>query len=265
MEHLTFCLLSLIALLVNGVLATLYSYNITTNIYLTILLKISPIIVLNLLILSYFFIYRSNIYAVGIMMTLILCMIGDIFMCLYPRFLTYSLDSFYYIIVGGILFLCARILMCGIFLVEPYRDLRLLKYSWKKSIISHILFTIPGLSFGIFILVQSVSFLTISIFVYLFLGFGFPLSFAFLRIFSEIKECLFSKILGFLAILFFNISDLLLFLTMLGWIPSYVDIISINIYWLSMYLLTISIVRSSKEHIEQGTYLSFLHPSIMDI
>jgi len=69
----------------------------------------------------------------------------------------------------------------------------------------------------------------------------------------EITESKTSCVFAFLGILFFNVSDLLLFICIFtDTFPSYVILIADNIYWLSMYLLTVSVVRSPYEYVEKG-------------
>jgi len=268
MQHKTFGTLSIFCLGINAILASLYSYGIITNIYLSILLKSSPLILLILLTISYFFLYRLNIYALIVLIILFLCLTGDVFMSLYPKiFISFTDERIYYIVIAGISFFSARLLLCVLFSVIPYRKSKCIKYPLNKLIISHFLFTTPGIIFGTLYLVYNVSFISISFFVYTLVGFGIPLSYSFLRIFSEVEETYFSKIVASISVLLFNISDLFLMITMLGLLPSFVELISINIYWFSMYLLTISIVRSSDENIEKGIeYIpTFFYPDNPDI
>jgi len=214
-------------------------------------------IILTFLTFAYMFIYRVSIYSSIVLFSLFLCSIGDVLIGLYDPSVAYIYRSqTIYFVVGGICFFLARVLFCIMFMVKPYTKIDIIHYSWKKMLLSHILFMIPFIILGILNIVKETSFITISVFIYIFFGFGIQLSYAFLRIGVLKEESKWSCIFGFIGMFLFNISDILLFISMYtNWVPTYVIPISDNVYWLAIYLICISIVRSSNEYIEKGKLL----------
>jgi hypothetical protein len=255
--HNSFRILSVLTLAMIIAIVGVYDYFIImeNNLSIQIFLKISPLVIMLILIFLYFIIYRLTIYSVLVMGSLFLCLLGDVFMALYdPSILN---ENYIYFILSGIFFLLARILLTFLFMIKPYKRIFFIKFPIKKLIISHVISFIIFLVLGILPLIYHVSFVSISIFLYLLFGFGFLTSYAFLRIGAlkdyEIEESKTSCILAFLGISLFNKADIILLITMYtSLLPKHMVLVSDNIYWLSMYLLTISIVRSSEEHVEKG-------------
>ena len=241
MQHKTFRILSLSTLVIIISLACVYNYCITKkfDIGIILMLKSSPLFMLITLNASYVFIYRITLYSFGLLVFLILCLVGDFFMALYS-------NQFIYLIAGGSFFLTARILLIFILAFN-------IQYSLKTILLSHIGFSIIFIILGILNIVREPTTISILTSVYIILGFGIPLSYSYLRIGALNQESKMSSLFAFLGILIFNISDLLLFICIFtDKFPSYVILISNNIYWLGIYLITISVVRSSEEYIEKG-------------
>lgn len=257
-------------------LVVLYNYFAFTEINLEIklLLKVFPLLSLMLIVILYFQIYRLTIYSLGILASLLFCVIGDFFVGLYQKETIFvSNEQSVYFILGGGFFLFARLLLCVVFIVKPYRNFSLIKFPYKKTFICHIIFVFPFIILGILELIYDQTLVSVSIFLYSFFGFGFTLSYSFLRIGQlsnnnsdseiEIEESKISSLVAFIGILLFNFSDIILILSLINIIPEFFIIISDNIYWLAMYLLTASIVRSSNELIEKGfEYLIVENPDI---
>lgn len=256
MEHRIFKICGFSALLLIIVFASIYNCLVIINsgFEYRIVVKTCPMIILTFLIFGYMFIYRVSIYSSIILFSLFFCTLGDILIGIYDPSVAYiSRNQTIYFIVGGSFFLIARVLFCIMFMFKPYRKVDIIRHSWKKMILSHIIFMIPFIVLGILNIVKETSFITISVFIYMFFGFGIQLSYAFLRIGALEEESKWSSLFGFIGMFLFNISDILLFISMYtDWVPSYVTPISDNIYWLAIYLICISVVRSSNEYIEKG-------------
>lgn len=255
MEHILFKTVSVLFLLILISLAGLYDIfgNTSENIKLKLILKSCPMIILIILNLFYFIFYRLTLYSILMGSFLFFCLIGDIFMCLYNP-VNHSETVF--LLLGGGFFFLSRFVLVVIFSTKPYKT-SIIHYPFKKTLISHFIFELPFIGIGILLLVYKISLISIFMFIYLILGFGLPMSISFLRIGElkdnyDIEESKISSIFAFIGITLFNVSDVMLLLTMSGFIPSICILISDNIYWLGMYFLTISIVRSSSEHIEKG-------------
>lgn len=262
MNHKIFRILCLSVLIGLIILSTVYDYFVRKNYNMPIklVIKSAPMLCLMILDFSYIIIYRATLYSCGILLSLLLCLIGDLFMGVYdPSTVAATENSFLYLILSGSFFFTARILFTVILAIKPYKKVSLIRYDFRKILMSHICFSIPFLILGLLNITRDTSLNSIFVSLYIILGFGIPLSYSFLRIGAlndfEIQESKISSILGFLGILLFNASDIILFIVLFtNWLANYVVLISINLYWLSMYLMTISIVRSSEEYVERGNY-----------
>lgn len=256
MEHRIFKIFGFFSLLIIIVLASVYDFLIIdkAGIGYRLAIKISPMIILTSLVFSYMIIYRSTLYSSIVLFSLFLCSLGDIFIGLYDPSAAYiSRKQTIYFIVGGSCFFLTRFLYCIMFAIKPYKKFSIIIYPWKKLVLSHILFTIPFTILGILNMIKETSFITISVFIYMLFGFGVQLSYAFLRINTLDEESKWSSIFGFIGMFLFNVSDILLFISMYtNWLPTCVMPISDNIYWIAIYLICISIVRSPYEYIEKG-------------
>ena len=279
MEHKQFNIISLIVLCLIIISAICFNYIASINDletlsqkhneYLKILLKVLPMAFVIGLNLIYFFIYRITVYSIFNMGCLFFCFIGDILVGLYdPNIAEVETNKNIYIIFGGAIFFLARILWTVIFMIKPYKNISCIHYMPYKILISHAAWITFFILLALPLLLQNTKLVTVLAFVYIGISFGFPISYAFLRLinrkrinilpnesFGIANESFIAVTLSFLGILLFNISDLLLLYTIqTNLFPNYVILISDNIYWLSMYLLTISIVRSPDKTIEKGSY-----------
>ena len=260
MEHRIYKILAFASLLIIIVFASLYDCFEVINLAsdYRIAIKVSPMIILMILTFTYMCIYRVTIYSSILLMSLFLCSLGDIFIGLYDPSVAYiDRNKMVYFIVGGSCFLITRLLFALMFAIEPYKKFKIILYSTQRLILSHVIFMIPFTIFGILNITRQSSFVTIALFLYMFFGFGIQLSYAFLRIGKLPDESIWSSIFAFIGMGLFNLSDILLFISMYtDWVPKYVTFISNNIYWVAIYLISISVVRSPHEYIEKGkTYL----------
>ena len=260
MKHKYFRILSLVALFIIILLSGIYDYIVKKDYKLSsrLIVKISPNFCLMILSFSYMFIYRATLYSCGVLLSLLLCLIGDIFMGIYdPSLIDISKNKMIYILLGGSFFFLSRVLLSIVFSIKPYKRVSLIEYGWKKVVFWHLFFSIPFIILSILNIWRDNSLTNLFVSLYILTSFGIPLSYSFLRIGAlnnfEIQESRISSIFGFLGMLLFNLSDILLFISLFtDWVKNYTILISINIYWLSMYLITISMLRSPQEYVEKG-------------
>ena len=264
MEHRCMKIVGVLLVVCILTLSILYDYYTLDHASLDIRmgLKVSPVLCYMLYTTIYFFVYRVTIYSAFMLGTLFLCLLGDIFIVLYDPAVENAMDNkMLYFIVGGTFFFVARLLLIAIFALKPYSRISIIRYHRGRIILSHILFTLPFLILAILnlALTKSISFSSVAVSLYLFLGFGLPMSYAFLRIGAlencEVMESFYSCYFGFVGITVFNISDVLLLLCMYTTLlPSFCFLISINLYWLALLFLTISIIRTSSTITEKGEF-----------
>lgn len=263
MEHKKFKLLLFVISILIITSVSFYNYLSITHKMSSIKLgiKVLPVIISGFTVMAYFLIYRITIYSAFTLFYLFFCFIGDIFLGLYdPDILDITDDgSMYYYILGGSFFLMSRYVLTVKFMVKPWTEMRLIKHDKIILLISHIVSTLPFIGFGIMFIVLSPDFVSASIMFYLSTGFGPLFSYALLRIngnninnFTSTESKL-SQWIAFTGVFLFNISDVLLLLGMfVKDIPSYMILISNNIYWLSMFLITVSVLRTESESLEKG-------------
>lgn len=264
MEHRTFRI-SAVSVSIS-IIAVICAFNYfslnSNNFYVKLLFKLSPLFFMLILIIFYMFQYKITLYSAIIFTVLFFCFLGDIFLSLYnPKLDDVSTNKETYIIIGGVSFFLSRLLLLLNFMLYRDNNLKIIHYGIKKMVICHVLFNSPFIALSVlFLMYGNYTMKYIFVFIYVLLGFGFQLSYSFLRIGEIEKESINSSIFGFIGMLLFNISDILLLTTMLTtYLPFYCIIISDNIYWIAMYFLTISIVRFSKENVEKGINYNFLN------
>ena len=260
MEHKSFRIFSFAILLV--ILSFIIIYNVWSILYSEfygkLVLKLIPSFCIMSIPIFYYLYYRMTLYTLFIHIMLFFCLLGDLFLGLYdPNVAELPLFKNIYLILGGGSFLLARGLILLTMILYPASRLKLIKHSCISLIISHVLFNIPfiGLSFIFYFNNNNIT-ITIFVMIYIILGFGFQSSYSFLRIKAIEWESYFSSVFAFVGIMLFNVSDFILLSTMFTPIfPSYCILIADNIYWVSMFLLTISVVRSPYTLEEKGKTL----------
>lgn len=263
MEHKAFRIFaSFILLVILSIIVIFNVFSILYNeFYGKLALKLAPIFCMMSIPLFYYFYYRITLYSLFIHLMLFFCLLGDLFLGLYdPNVAELTLFKNIYVILGGVSFLFARMLILLAVILYPASRFKLIKYDLISSIVSHILFNIPfvGLSFIFYFNTPN---RTIAIFImsYIILGFGVQTSYTFLRINTIEWESKISSIFGFIGIMLFNISDFILLITMFASLfPLYCILIADNIYWVSMFFLTISIIRSPHTLEEKGKKYTLL-------
>lgn len=252
MEHKTFRIVTSISILF--IIGIVIGFNLVKDFTCKIVLKVCPVSILMTLSFFYILHYKFTYYSFLTSIALLFCLLGDVFMALYdPRLVAEISDRNFYLIMGGACFLIARIILVFVFGLG-------IKTRKFIILVSHICFSIPFVILGILFLVHfEYSELSIFVLIYFVLGFGIQLSYAFLRINGIPRESIAACIFGFLGMLCFNISDIFLLTTMLtNLLPNYTINISNCIYWLSMVLITISIVRYSETSYEKEIELKGL-------
>jgi hypothetical protein len=164
-------------------------------------------------------------------------------------------NNIFFLIFGGVSFLLARIIMSVAYIVYPFKSKtkQTIKININK-IVYVLLFTIvTSGSVCCYFIINMKSSITMKILVsvyFILMGTNLALSIYRLRGFEE--ETLKSQLFAFLGTFLFNVSDTILCWNMFIRPIAYGDVISITIYWLSMYLIMISIVRTSSDHLEKN-------------
>ncbi len=227
----------------------------------TLHIKTIPIFLCFLLSASYFFLYRPTVFSCLTSFGLLFCLVGDILLGLYdPNIQGISKeDRITILILGGAFFLFARTMYTISFMLKYTGKLQFLIYPYRYVFIHAI--TVGGFAIlGILTIVYLRNLISYFIFTYILLGFGFPLSYAFLKLYphltsndKENTETMFCRRVSLVAMALFNLSDILLLVVLFTtWVPSFVLVVSEDIYWLSMYLVSISPVRYATEREEMG-------------
>ena len=265
-SHKAFTVSSMISLMIVTVIIILYDYYLSMrvdDIHLRFILKPIPISVMIVNVMVYMFIYRMHVYAMLIGGSLLFCLLGDILLMFYiPPIPQY--DNILFLIVGGISFFIGRVIMSLAMGVYPYRNNKekCLKATIKKVVLVGIIAFIytVGMSIYFDLTIDQNIVMKILLPIY-FTSMGMQFFLSLLRVKGFDDETLRSQLLGFVGTLLFNISDSILFWTIFISPISYGDIISISIYWVSMYLITISVVRSKTYESEKDTMSDYLHLS----
>lgn len=223
--------------------------------------KVSPVAIYILFTMLYILLYRITVYSILTLSILFTCMLGDIFIEIYDiPFENFIDNPTLYFILGGISYFIARILLTGLFMLKPYNKISRIYHEKVRIITCHLLFVSAYIALAITVLVIRFNTVSICVAIYLMIGFGFAQSYAFLRIGAvrnlKYEESVLSSCLGFISICLFNISQLFIIIsTYTKILPWYIKLISCNIYWVALALLTISIIRSKSEDVERGYFL----------
>ncbi len=223
--------------------------------------KVAPVTFYMIFVMLYILLYRVTVYSILTLTILFTCMLADIFIEIYDiPFENFIDNPTLYFILGGIFYFIARILLTILFMLKPYNKISRIYHERIRLVISHLLFQSVYIALGITVLVIKFSAVSICIALYLSLGFGLSQSYAFLRI-GHVKnlryeESVLASCLGFVAICLFNIAQLFIIIsTYTKILPWYIKLISSNIYWFALALLTISIIRSPSEDTERGYFI----------
>ena len=223
-------------------------------------MKVGPITLYMIFTMLYILLYRITVYSILTLSILFTSMLGDIFIEIYDvPFENFIDNPKMYFILGGIAYFISRILLTALFMLKPYNEISRIYHEKMRIIACHSLFVSAYIALGITVLVIRFNTVSICVAIYLMVGFGFAQSYAFLRIGAvrnlKYEESVLSSCLGFLSICLFNISHLFIIIsTYTKILPWYIKLISCNIYWVGMALLTISIIRSKCEDVERGYF-----------
>lgn len=250
------CIINLALICITSIL-----YFVIDGIIDKFILKPIPLILLIFNIGYYFIIYKIHIYAMLLEGGFIFCMIGDILLMFYiPLIPKYNKPIL--LIAGGGSFFISRILFSLMLLVYPYKDVN--ERIIEVRIIKLVLFGIAPLVLSICLIsyfsnIISNRTLVVLLSFYI-IVMNLQLWLSLLRIKGFKEESMISQIFGFIGTLFFNVSDILLFINLFS---SFIipDTITMSFYWLGMYILMISVVRSSSfEREKKSRCSSELYP-----
>jgi len=187
-----------------------------------------------------------HFYAALIQLSLFFCLLGDIGLMFYiPSIPLY--DNPVLIILSGTSFFIARVLMTLAFLIYPFRGFneKIIPVSFKKAVLVSIIpFIYFVWSLVYFIINMKPGTIKIILPIY-YLIMSINLFTSLLRIKSFEEETLKSQILGAVGTILFTVSDSLLFWVLFIDSVKYGDVISILFYWSGMYLISLSVVRTS--------------------
>ena len=221
------------------------------------ILKPIPLILLILNVGYYFIIYKCHTYALLLQGGFNFCLIGDVLLMFYiPSIPKYNKPLL--LISGGGSFFISRILFSLMFLIYPYKDVseRIIKVSVLKSVLSGIvpmILSVCLISYFSNIIPEKILAILLSLYICLM---NLQLWLSLLRIKGFEEESMISQIFGFVGTLFFNISDILLFVNLFNNTVIIPDNITMSFYWLGMYILMISVVRSSNFEREKKSMCS---------
>lgn len=204
-----------------------------------IIYKAGPLSVLILQSILYLILRKRSLYNILISVSFLFCLLGDVLLGLYEPD-----SSVMYFLCGGGSFLIARIIMVFAFVLHlkdgsvKYIDIKLKSYVVYPSVLTgiglYIYLTndIKNYLMVISLLIYIISMIIDNIFVTTRIGFN---------------NCIVSPIIGTIGVLLFNVADGLLFVNMFALDISYLDLISINIYWISMFLIGLSFTTEKYE------------------
>ncbi len=249
MQHQSFRLNALISAIMSGIGIGCYLYYSIIdpkNIQLQICFKIVPLSFMICLNVLYMLIYKASTYAILTLMSLILSLLGDVFV---------SINNVKFLYSGASCFLVARIIWA---INWSLYNNQFIKYNFRKTSLIHIASITFYLSIGVSLIMYKCSLLTGMMLVYILFGMPIQLSSAFLRIKRLDHESIYSSWFTFIGIILFNFADIVLFLYMVVKLPEYIRYSSDILYWISMFLLTISLVRTNSELKERSLFFSYI-------
>lgn len=250
-QHKTFKINSIIVAVVSAISSGLFIYFSVKNYFdvkTDIIFKIIPLISMNCLILLYMMSYEANLYGILSIISTMLCLLGDVFLELdYTR-------KPYFFYIGGVCFFISRIIWAVNFNLY---DKKIIKYPNLKFYLIHGLCLSMFIGLGTALFVFDISLFNGLLLGYVILGMPIPLSSALLRINRLEHEAISATSLAFIGMLLFNISDLMLFSYLLLKLDPKVHYASLIIYWISMYMLSISVLRTDGELKETVVFIEY--------
>lgn len=239
-------------------LGTIYDYYLYKNSNPLVLFIIKPLPVCLMITCGFVYMcmYKIHCYAQQMTISLWMCLIGDVFLMFYspPEF-----EEFGMLILGGVAFFVARVCMSVTFLLYPYSfshpclSLPLSVKGNRYRLLIALILSVGYLAAAItFVILKHLDIgMSIFLFIYL-LSMSLQLCCACLRVGGFEIEIKGSQVFGLIGTILFTISDSLLLYDMFIDSISMSNIISINLYWLGLYFLTISMVRSDSYRIEKS-------------
>ena len=246
-NHTVWFLLNLITLVIISITAITYDiFLIKSDKIVLLILKIIPMFCLISTGISYFFLYSCHRYAVLITISFIFCLFGDILLAIS--------NNYYFLIIGGINFIIARIFMITALSTFPYGSVcnRSKKFNTSRRV------KIISGSINALILLFIIGYYEVRVtYIQLILIVSYMLIVTLQNYISIIRiqaynESLFPVIIAMIGTILFGISDILLFHSSFVKSNIIIEIISIDFYWLGSYMIAISMVRNTKSfHFEK--------------
>jgi hypothetical protein len=248
MRHRNFNILAITSLFLIVIVGGFYNYVLLFHRIRCVLIALKPLPMIILIIntLLYFFMYRVNLYALIMLIAFYFCLAGDIILIL-PTQSTITL------ILGGLSFAIARGVMIIGLIIYPLKVSKkvCVKAKFKKIIILELSICGSFLGLGLY-LCSGVGSNVMTLFVLLYSTLmGIHAFFSAYRIGEIRSEPWRPQILTLVGTLLFCVSDSVLIFNMLIHKIPYGDVISISIYWASMYILMLSIIRTQDKNLER--------------
>lgn len=213
--------------------------------------KVIPVILLLLQTVFYKFKYRCTGYACSLFNGFLFCLIGDILLGFVDTLSTKQ--DFILFIVGGLSFSVARICLIIGLHSHPYSGSYGLSYTKNRVMtcaVPTFIFIIGTIISFEFFRLGNMLMVTIAD-LYLILS-GLHVTVSFIRVNEFQHESIISSILAGIGSSIFTISDIILIWNMLAGPVLSLDLLALYMYWLSMYLIGLSVIRNWKdENIEK--------------
>lgn len=250
-SHKYFNILALVSFFVLIPIVSLYNYyHYHNNTFAVYILKPIPIVILMIGVIFYFAIYKMHIYPLFVLFYFIFNLLGDVLLMLY------SPVNKPYLIVGGISFAIGRLIMSAAFILYPFRVSKTYKINTTRIKILLSGFVSGSWTIGlcIYFCIYVDDLLMKILLPGYFIVMGINLFMALVRINGYDLETLSSQLLGALGTILFNISDTLLFWNLFIHEIKYGDAVSITLYWVSMYIIMLSIVRTNSPSKEKNNF-----------
>lgn len=213
-------------------------------------LKPLPVLSMIINICFYYCTRHVDFYALLIQVSLLFCLLGDILLMLYIPTIDEKYNNVLFLLIGGASFFVAKGLMSLALCIYPFRNVnkKCITVSVKRMAITSIFsFLYTGFIIGYFLINMKPSVIKYLLPVY-FIMMGLQLNLSILRIGGFEEETPASQLKGMIGTTFFTISDVILFWGLFISPIDFGDNISICLYWLGMYFLTISVVRTNNQY-----------------
>jgi len=247
MGHIKFIISSSLTLIIFTIFVVMYDYTLITNSNNTLLMfKPIPLTLLIVNVIVYFILYGIHIYALMILFAFLFCLIGDI---------SLMFSSNVNLLIGGLSFFIARLVFSLAHVSYSEKNTGIIfshKVINKKKILlmiiaTLILVTLESIFFSLYMKSSITGKILVCVYI---VSMGINLFTVCNRLDFD-EEMLMCKLLSFIGTLLFIVSDIMLLVTMFDTVYPYANVISITIYWVSMFLIMLSVVRNRNYETEK--------------